>query len=69
MLNLAALGFTVVLSGFLLIWVDWRALDSDCVKADTCDISEVNPDPLLHPGPYPQPNPQPTAQSFGRRIP
>ena len=41
-LNLAALGFTVVLSGFLLIWVDWRALSSDCVKADTCDISEAS---------------------------
>ena len=44
-LNLLALGFTVVFSGFLLIWVDWGALTSDCVKADSCDISEVDTAP------------------------
>ena len=40
-LNLLALGFTVVFSGFLLLCVNWRALHAECIVADTCDISEV----------------------------
>lgn len=47
-LNLLALGFTVVFSGFLLLCVNWRALHAECIVADTCDISEVaiNYEPL-----------------------
>lgn len=42
-LNLLALGFTVVFSGFLLIWVNWSALTSECIRQDTCDIMDVSP--------------------------
>lgn len=40
-LNVLALGFTVVFSGFLLLSVKWSALHSECVVAGTCDIAEV----------------------------
>lgn len=42
LLNVLALGFTVVFSGFLLLSVKWRALQSECVVAGTCDIAEVS---------------------------
>ena len=42
LLNVLALAFTVVFSGFLLLSVKWRALHSDCVVAGTCDIAEVS---------------------------
>ena len=41
LLNLLALGFTIAFSAFLLLFVRWRALRSECILADTCDISEV----------------------------
>lgn len=41
LLNVLALGFTVVFSGFLLLSVKWAALQSECVVAGTCDIAEV----------------------------
>lgn len=44
--NVLALGFTVVFSGFLLLSVKWRALQSECVIAGTCDIAEVRSQPL-----------------------
>ncbi|GAB4821600.1 hypothetical protein N2152v2_008646 [Parachlorella kessleri] len=40
-LNLAALGFTVAMSALLLLVVDWRALQAECLKRDTCDLMEV----------------------------
>ena len=40
-LNVLALGFTVVFSGFLLLSVKWAALHSECVVAGKCDIAEV----------------------------
>lgn len=42
LLNVLALGFTIVFSGFLLLSVKWRALQSECVVAGTCDIAEVS---------------------------
>ena len=44
-LNLLALAFTIVFSAFLLLIVKWRALHSECILRDTCDISEAS-------GPY-----------------
>lgn len=44
LLNLAALGFTILFSGSLLLWVNWPALRSSCLLAhDTksCDILSV----------------------------
>ena len=46
LLNVLALGFTVIFSGFLLLSVKWRALQSECVIAGTCDIAEVRFQPL-----------------------
>ena len=40
-LSLLALGFTAGFSGFLLLWVDWGALHSECLQQDTCDILDV----------------------------
>ncbi len=39
--NLLALGFTAAFSGFLLLWVDWGALNADCLRQDACDILDV----------------------------
>lgn len=41
--NLVAIGFTAVFTGFLALWVDWAALDSECLHNDTCDILDVSP--------------------------
>ena len=40
-LNLLALAFTIAFSAFLLLFVKWHALRSECILKDTCDISEV----------------------------
>lgn len=40
-LNLLALLFTVGMSALLLLYVNWGALQADCLKRDTCDIWEV----------------------------
>ena len=40
-LNVLALGFTIVFSAFLLLCVRWNAFHSKCIQEDTCDISEV----------------------------
>lgn len=40
-LNVLALAFTVMFSGFLLLSVKWSALHSECVVAGTCDIAAV----------------------------
>lgn len=40
-LNVLALGFTIIFSAFLLLFVRWSALESDCIQNDTCDISKV----------------------------
>jgi autophagy-related protein 9 len=40
-LNLLALGFTIAFSAFLLLFVRWHALHSECILRDTCDISQV----------------------------
>ena len=40
-LNVLALAFTIAFSAFLLLFVKWRALNSECIVRDTCDISEV----------------------------
>ena len=42
LLNVLALAFTVIFSGFLLLSVKSRALQSECVVAGTCDIADVN---------------------------
>jgi hypothetical protein len=49
-LNLAALAFTIAVSGFLLLLFDWSALRSACLREDTCDMSDVAVfrDPLAH---------------------
>ncbi|EIE20298.1 APG9-domain-containing protein [Coccomyxa subellipsoidea C-169] len=44
-LNLLALAFTIAFSAFLLLFVKWHALRSECILKDTCDISEVVFDP------------------------
>ena len=41
-LNLLALAFTIMFSAFLLLFVKWRALHSECILRDTCDISEAS---------------------------
>lgn len=41
LLNLAALGFTVLMSALLLLYVNWGALQAECLRKDTCDIMEV----------------------------
>ena len=41
-LNLLALAFTIAFSAFLLLFVKWRALHSECILRDTCDISEAS---------------------------
>ncbi len=41
-LNLLALAFTIAFSAFLLLFVKWHALRSECILKDTCDISEVH---------------------------
>lgn len=38
---MVALGFTAAFSGFLLLWVDWGALNADCLRQDSCDILDV----------------------------
>lgn len=43
-LNVLALAFTVIFSGFLLLSVKWSALHSECVVAGTCDIAAVRSD-------------------------
>ena len=53
-LNLLALAFTIVFSAFLLLFVKWQALHSECILRDTCDISEASgtpsePPPCLPP--------------------
>lgn len=40
-LNLAALVFTVVASGVLLLWVDYAALHAQCLQQDTCNLWDV----------------------------
>ena len=40
-LNLAALAFTIAISAFLLLLFDWRALRSECLRSDACDIADV----------------------------
>ncbi|MEW5312000.1 MAG: hypothetical protein WDW38_003665 [Sanguina aurantia] len=40
-LNILALAFTIAFSGFLLLFVDWPALHSECLVRDTCDIMSV----------------------------
>ena len=48
-LNLLALAFTIMFSAFLLLFVKWRALHSECILRDTCDISEASHlPPQLH---------------------
>jgi len=39
LLNVLALGFTVVFSAFLLLFVNWSALHSECIVNNSCDIS------------------------------
>lgn len=46
-LNLLALGFTIAFSAFLLLFVRWHALHSECIVKDTCDISQVSTFPLI----------------------
>ena len=41
-LNLLALAFTIAFSAFLLLFVKWQALHSECILRDTCDISEAS---------------------------
>jgi hypothetical protein len=43
LLNICALAFTIAFSGFLLIFVNWGALHSECIVKDTCDITAVRP--------------------------
>ena len=50
-LNLLALGFTIVFSALLLLCVRWNAFHEQCIQEDTCDISEVPSSPLLCPQP------------------
>lgn len=40
-LNLLALGFTIVFSALLLLCVRWNEFHAQCIEEDTCDISEV----------------------------
>jgi hypothetical protein len=40
--NLVAIGFTAIFTGFLVLWVDWAALDSECLHNDSCDILDVS---------------------------
>lgn len=47
--NLLALGFTAAFSGFLLLWVDWGALNADCLRQDACDILDVRRRPSTLP--------------------
>jgi hypothetical protein len=42
LLNLLALAFTVCMSAFLLLLVNWSGLRDECIRADTCDIWEVH---------------------------
>ena len=42
LLNLLALGFTIIFSAFLLLFVKWSAFQSECIREDTCDISQVS---------------------------
>ena len=46
-LNLLALAFTIAFSAFLLLFVKWHALRSECILKDTCDISEARTAPVL----------------------
>lgn len=41
LLNLAALGFTVLMSALLLLYVNWGALQAECLRRDTCDLMQV----------------------------
>ncbi len=41
LLNVLALGFTLVFSTFLLLFVNWPALHSECIVNDTCDIASA----------------------------
>lgn len=40
-LNLSALAFTIAISAFLLLLFDWRALQKQCLRDDSCDIGHV----------------------------
>eukprot|EP00884_Botryococcus_braunii_P020789 jgi/Botrbrau1/7394/Bobra.0316s0035.1 len=40
-LNLLALLFTICFSGLFLLGLNWRGLFSECIREDTCDVSEV----------------------------
>lgn len=40
-LNLLALAFTIAFSGFLLLFVNWGALHSECIVKRTCDIIQA----------------------------
>lgn len=41
LLNVLALAFTIVFSTFLLLFVNWSALHSECIVNDTCDIASA----------------------------
>ena len=41
LLNILALAFTIAFSSFLLLYVNWAALHSECIVQDTCDIISV----------------------------
>lgn len=41
LLNLAALAFTILSSGFLLLGFDYSALNADCLKKDECGLWDV----------------------------
>jgi len=49
-LNVVTLGFTIVLSGFLLMYVNWGALTHKCIGDGSCDILKeaVYQHPLQH---------------------
>ena len=41
LLNVLALAFTIAFSTFLLLFVNWSALHSECIVNDTCDIASA----------------------------
>jgi hypothetical protein len=41
LLNVLALAFTITFSTFLLLFVNWSALHSECIVNDTCDIASA----------------------------
>lgn len=44
-LGLLALLFTIFFSGMFLLGLNWSALFSECIREDTCDVSEVRYQP------------------------